>query len=307
MLAKYKGDATAAEYLLRLAQTICRDDIFHVEKYHLSCGLESFPLPSTQPALTSSDASGDGSTNTNRNMGVQSQKPQDAIGFRRNFAPKPTLLDATRIASLFRGKNSTHEYQVTTYMKGSPMSIYYISNDSRLNGRGHMRYSKALPNGRMGVCSRTLDLREDSVQHPIHWEVVKQLDLLDKLNELNVSLVIHGVLCEDSICNNAEGLPAGQHIFFAYSAVSLDAPNDPWLGGDRGKLISVNEMTLKLFQLLDLEHVPLHTAKVKLPEIAKSMDDLVKMGIGKGWFADNRAELVQTRRAFKVMAPQGAD
>lgn len=252
-------------------------------------GLEAFPAPKPlkQKGRPSSDV-----------------YPHSIIGFRPYFCTKLDMINMQDIKSLFYGSKSGARYSVTTFMVGSPMSIYFLRNDSR--HAGAVKRALALPNGRMGVCSRTLDLHEKNKQYPLHWGLVKKLGLPAALNTMNRSVVVHGVLVGSSIRDNYEGMPQkGQHEFFAYAVVDVDAPNDNTLSV--GQMAPTGPTTWKLLtDKLGLKTVPLQEDKVTLSDLAVDHDGIMALADGPGWFVEKRAGLVfrnvKTGRGFKVMS-----
>lgn len=255
-------------------------------------GLQAFPSP--KPPM-------------NQQNGRPSSElyPHNIIGFRPYFCTKLDMINMQDIKSLFYGIKSNALYSITTFMVGSPMSVYFVRNDSR--HAGAVKRALALPNGRMGVCSRTLDLHENNKQYPLHWGLVKKLRLPEALNSLNRSIVVQGVLVGSSIRDNYEGMPLeGQQTeFFAYAVVDVDAPNDNTLSV--GQMVPTGPTTWKLLtDKLGLKTVPLQEDKVALSDLAANHDGVMALADGPGWFVEKRAGLVfrnvKTGRGFKVMS-----
>lgn len=255
-------------------------------------GLQAFPSPKP--------LSRDGHPTSSSD----SHSSHSIIGFRPYFCTKLDMINMQDIKSLFYGAKSDAHYSITTFMVGSPMSVYFVRNTSR-----HMNAVKramALPNGRMGVCSRTLDLHENNKQYPLHWGLVKRLGLPAALNRLNRSVVVHGVLVGSSIRDNYEGMARpGQHEFFAYAIVDIDAPNDNTLSV--GQMAPTGPTTWNvLTDKLGLKTVPLQEDNATLSELAEDHDGLMALADGPGWFVEKRAGLVfrnvKTGRGFKVMS-----
>lgn len=271
----------------------------NINNNNQSLGLQAFPSPKplSQNSHTSSE----------------SYSPHSIIGFRPYFCTKLDMINMQDIQSLFYGTKSDAQYSVTTFMVGSPMSVYFVRNNSRhINA---VKRAMVLPNGRMGVCSRTLDLHESTststtttttnTQFPLHWALVKKLGLPASLNALNRSIVVHGVLVGSSIRDNYEGMAPGQHDFFAYAIVDVDAPNDHTLAV--GQMAPTGPTTWKvLTDRLGLKTVPLQEDKVTLGALAEDHEGLLALADGPGWFVEKRAGLVfrnvKTGRAFKVMS-----
>lgn len=251
------------------------------------CGLRAFPAPLLLHGRQRGPAS----------------YPHSIIGFRPYFCTKLDMINMQDIKSLFHGSKADTNYAVTTYMVGSPMSIYFVRNSSR--HAGAVKRAMALPNGRMGVCSRTLDLHESNKQYPIHWAVVNKHGLPAALSRLDRSVIIHGVLVGHSIRDNYEGMEQGQHEFFAYAIVDMDAPNDNTL--TVGRMAPTGPTTWKLLtETLGLKTVPQQEDSVTLSDLAVDHDGITALADGPGWFVEKRAGLVfrnvKTGRGFKVMS-----
>lgn len=277
-----------------------------------------FPLPPPQPFVGETSKSSLPSNNKGRyrnrrrasntstyrrrssnNSSINRQDTKfNIIGFRPFFAPKVDMINAQDIKSLFSFKDT--KYQITTFMVGTPMTVYYMRNDS--GKAAYVKRAKVLRNGRMGVCSRTLDLDEHNDQHPLHWAAAKKMDLARRLDELNRSIVIHGVLCGSSLRDNYEAFPEDQHEFFAYAVVAADDDQ-----GD-GNLGRPGKATWELLQQLGLKTVPVHDDNIALGVVAASREDLAALADGPGWFVEKRAGLVlrniETGRGFKVMSEE---
>lgn len=250
-------------------------------------GLRAFPAPQPQVGGPRGSAN----------------NPHNIIGFRPYFCPKLDMINMQDIKSLFYPSKADTAYSVTTYMVGSPMAVYFVRNDSRHAATVHR--ATALHNGRMGVCSRTLDLKENNEQYPLHWATAKKAGLPAALNRFNRSVVVHGVLVGSSIRDNYEGMEEGQHEFFAYAIADIDAPNDNTLSV--GRMAPTGPTTWRvLTENLGLKTVPQQEDKVKLSDLAANHKGLMALADGPGWFTERRAGLVfrnvQTGRGFKTMS-----
>lgn len=244
------------------------------------------------------------------------------LGPRPWFAQKIDMINAHDIQSLCYPRNIDKEYSITTFMVGSSMAIYFVRNDSP--HASAVQRAMALPNGRMGVCSRALDLHERNTQLPHHWAVARRLDLLRKLNAANRSVVIHGVLCGIGIRDNYEGLVKHEEggegeggdggrsrgdgfEFFAYAVQMIDAPRKGGGAVGAGRMVPTGAATWNVIQnILGLKPVPVHSDNIRLGTMAESHEDLTALASGPGWFTEKRAGLVfrniKTGRAFKVMS-----
>ncbi|CAN8104825.1 unnamed protein product [Discula destructiva] len=237
---------------------------------------------------------------------ISATQPHQIIGFRPYFCNKLDMINANDIKSLFYSSKVGTKYALTTFMVGSPISIYFVRANSRHIGA--VKRAHALPNGgRMGVCSRTLDLQADNARYPHHWAAVRAAGLPAALNALDRSVVVHGVLVGSAIRDNYEGMPAtgaGAEIF-AYAIVDIDAPNDHTL--TVGRMAPTGETTWRLLtERLGLKTVPQHEDGVTLTELARDHAGLGALADGPGWFVEKRAGLVfrnvKTGRGFKVMS-----
>lgn len=234
-------------------------------------------------------------------------------GPRPYFAPKIDMINAQDIQSLFSTSNRGTTYSVTTFMVGSPMSVYYVRADSerhasfiKKNKPNIRNPSNPRQGGRFGVCTRTLDLDRHNTQHPHHWTTANEYDLPYKLAQRNKSIVIHGVLCGPDIRDNYEQMPAGKYEFFAYAAVEIDEPSDGNL--NIGNIHPTGETTWNLFKQLDMAVVPVHEDDLPLSQVASDHEDILELADGPGWLVDKRGGLVfrntKTGRAFKVMSEE---
>lgn len=229
----------------------------------------------------------------------------DIIGFRPHFATKLDMINAEDITSLFYGGKAATTYAVTTFMVGSPISIYFVrANSKHLSA---VKRARKLPRsgGKMGVCSRTLDLSPGNPMYPRHWAAVEAAGLPAALDDFDRSVVIHGVLVGDGIRDNYEGLEAGRIEIFAYAIVDIDAPNDNTLSV--GRMAPTGPTTWRLLnERLGLKTVPQQEDCVTLKALADDHEGLAELADGPGWFVEKRAGLVfrntNTGRAFKVMS-----
>lgn len=281
-----------------------------VTEYHTSGGPTHHSLSTASPQL------GCGSSGCSDDCGLRplpaaprlarrgsASYPHDIIGFRPYFCTKLDMINAADIKSLFYGSKIDTKYAVTTFMVGSPISIYFVRTNSRHFGA--VKRAHALPNGRIGVCSRTLDLHSANAAYPHHWAAVDAAGLPDALNRLDRSVVIHGVLVGSGIRDNYEGLEEGRVEIFAYAIANIDAPNDNTLSV--GRMAPTGPTTWKVLgDKLGLKTVPQQEDKVALSEIAEDQEGLAALADGPGWFVEERAGLVfrnvKTGRGFKVMS-----
>lgn len=239
--------------------------------------------------------------------GNNSSCPHSIIGFRPYFATKLDMINAADIQSLFFRTKADTKYAVTTFMVGSPISIYFVRANSRHSGAVKRALTLPRSRGKMGVCGRSLDLHPANAQYPRHWAAVHAAGLPEKLDALDRSVVIHGVLCGEGIRDNYEGLQEGGAAaeIFAYAIADIDAPNDNTLSV--GRMAPTGPTTWRvLTERLGLKTVPQQEDKVALSELATDHEGLEALADGPGWFVEQRAGLVfrnvKTGRGFKVMS-----
>lgn len=243
-----------------------------------------------------------------RSQPSSNSSPYDIIGTRPYFATKLDMINADDIQSLFYGTKAATRYAVTTFMVGSPISIYFVRANSK--HLGAVKRARKLPRsgGKMGVCSRTFDLMPGAhnASFPRHWPAVEACGLPAALDALDRSVVVHGVLVGDGIRDNYEGLaPRGRVEIFAYAIADIDAPDDNTLSV--GRMAPCGPPTWRLLQeRLGLTTVPQQEDSVALEELAEDHEGLAELADGPGWFVERRAGLVfrncRTGRAFKVMS-----
>lgn len=249
------------------------------------------------------------------------------IGFRPPFCRKIDMINAEDIDSLFYPQNLNTLYSITTFMVGSPMSVYFIHRSSR--HAALVRRAAPAPayagasGGRVGVCSRTLDLHQHGAQHPAQWAAARRLDLPRRLASLGRSVVVHGVLCGAGVRDDYEDLPAGDggepgpgrrhHRFFAYAVLEVDGEEEDGGGSAAvgpGRLVPPGRLTWELLARMGVESVPHHDGEegvpVRMRDVARSQEELRALADGPGLYVQKRAGLVfrnvKSGRAFKVMS-----
>lgn len=240
------------------------------------------------------------------------------IGFRPPFCRKIDMINAEDIDSLFYLQNLNTLYSITTFMAGSPMSVYFIHHTSR--HASLVRRAAAVPNGRVGVCSRTLDLHQHGAQHTRQWAAARQLDLPRRLSALGRSVVVHGVLCGGGVRDDYENLSSPSsssggarqcHRFFAYAVQEVDEADDNSIFGS-GRLVAPGRPTWDLLERMGVETVPYHdddeAGPARMRDVARSQEELQELADGPGLYVERRAGLVfrnvRSGRAFKVMSSE---
>jgi RNA ligase (TIGR02306 family) len=173
------------------------------------------------------------------------------------------------------------EFQETTKMDGSSMTVYFVSNDSYYKESLPPASGKTLdlPNGRVGVCSRNRELAiTDNGQF---WAVAKANSLPQKLAKLNRSVAIQGELCGSSIQSNFEGFPKGYHDFYLFSVFDIE----------KQRFLPPREVEEAWTRELGVKHVPV-VGYSKLKDIAGSMQELLQRAEGKGINGKKREGIV---------------
>lgn len=174
-------------------------------------------------------------------------------------------------------------FQETTKMDGSSMTVYYLRKDAPmfdllppLNPTGGQ--SGVMENGRVGVCSRNIELVER--EKSFFWEVALKNKLLEKLAKLDRNIAIQGELCGSTIQSNFEGFPKGFHDFYLFSVWDIDEQ----------KHLPPREAE-QWAKDLGLKHVPVH-GYTKLSDIGASVEELLKRAEGKGMNGKKREGIV---------------
>ncbi|RYP89400.1 hypothetical protein DL769_000051 [Monosporascus sp. CRB-8-3] len=218
-----------------------------------------------------------------------------SLGQPPTFIPKTDLERVQNCPNLFTPKYNHAIYQESVKMDGSSMTAYFVRRDSQW-----YKSVPALPKGsradseegRVGVCSRKHDLPE--VSDGKFWPVALDNYLPAKLKRLNRNIAVQGELCGSTISQNREGFDQGRHQFYVFRIFDIDEQ----------KALCPKE-TVKLAGELGLEHVPV-LGYVKLHDIAKSHNDLLKRSEGRGIHGKLREGLVYKNmkdgRSFKVIS-----
>lgn len=148
-----------------------------------------------------------------------------------NFPTWIPKTDQERIQNIFRRvQGAGVTFEVTQKLDGSSMTAY-------------------VKDGVFGVCSRNLDLKEDT--NNAFWAVARELDLETKLRKYGFDIAIQGELVGPAIQGNPEGLTTPMFFMF-----------DVW-DGDRYMLPAVRRM---FAAEANIPHVP-------VVDIAARIDD----------------------------------
>lgn len=173
------------------------------------------------------------------------------------------------------------------------MSVYFVKKTAKkfhdLNELPEeVGPNMVLSNGRFGVTSKSVDLKELSTCTFGYWRTALKNDLPAKLSKLDRSIAIQGEICGPGINKNREKLDETQ--FFVYSMWDIAAQ----------KYIDPRKVET-LAEKLGLKHVPV-LGYVKIREIASCHNDLRDL-------ADKRPgeglvfKCVRDGRSFKVHSP----
>lgn len=203
-------------------------------------------------------------------------RAQMATGLAK-FPPFVNRTDQERVQNLRNvfDKWGDAEFQESTKMDGSSMTVYFLRNDSAHisslptildNENSALRH---MANGIAGVCSRNCDLAPEPGNR--FWSVALQNEMPSKLNELNRNIAIQGELCGSSIQANFEGFDKGFHEFFVFNAWDIDEQ----------KYLLPREVHEELAPQLGLRHVPVEGYR-PLKEIASSVKEILERAEGKG-------------------------
>jgi len=118
-------------------------------------------------------------------------------------------------------------------------------------------------NGEFGVCSRNLELLEDTENS--FWKVARQMDIENKLRSLHGNFAIQGELIGEGIQDNKLRLRGQTMLFF--NAFDID----------RFEYLAC-EKFMALFERLQLTTVPILTTDY---ELTNDIDEIIKMAIIK--------------------------
>lgn len=138
-------------------------------------------------------------------LGIQKYEPPipaqlsgEVLGVFPSYVPKT---DQERIQNLADQLEdlSGHSYEVTEKLDGSSITVIY-------------------KDGEIQVCSRNYSLRES--ENNTFWKVARQLDLPNKLKELDVNLALQGELIGEGINKNRYQINGQQ--FFLFDVYDID-------------------------------------------------------------------------------------
>lgn len=196
----------------------------------------------------------DGTDLTNY-LGVKKwEKPLDprlAGVARGNFPSFIRKTDQERVQNLFGRlkykQDQIERWETSIKLDGSSMTTYLAGMDTEEK--------------RFGVCSRNLDLEETSDN--TFWQVVRKLDLEDKLMRCGRNLALQGELMGPGVQGNREELK--EHDFYLFDIWDIDEQR--YLSPTERMLVSE-----KFFK--DVSHVPL----LGIQSLAnfKSVDDFLE-------------------------------
>ncbi|KAI1386909.1 RNA ligase, DRB0094 family [Hypoxylon trugodes] len=218
-----------------------------------------------------------------------------SLGSLPAFFPKTDLERVQNVKTLFTDKYANAVFQESVKMDGSSMSVYYVRNNSQ--------FYKSLPvlpantkaeleHGRVGVCTKNLDLNEFGGSE--FWKIALKYKLPQKLENVGLNIAIQGELVGWKINKNRHQFKEGEYEFYVYSMFNID--NQKYIHPD---------VTVARAQQLGLKHVPI-LGKVRIHEIAKNQSDLLKRAEGTDNNGLKREGLVyknlEDSRSFKVIA-----
>lgn len=120
---------------------------------------------------------------------------------RGNFPACIRKTDQERAQNLTKDilKHQDEMFEITMKLDGSSMTVY----------RDH--------EGKVGVCSRNLDLTEDDAN--TFWATAKKIGLIDYLNSIDRAIAFQGELMGPGVQNNREGLD--EHAFFLFDVFDI--------------------------------------------------------------------------------------
>ncbi|KAJ1536801.1 hypothetical protein HK405_015036, partial [Cladochytrium tenue] len=165
------------------------------------------------------------------------------------------------------------EFQESTKMDGSSMTAYRLRAGSpHLAGLPASSVgASTLPSGaRFGVCSRNVELLEETATGGRFWEAALAARLPEVLDGEARDLAVQGELCGSGVQGNREGFPPGFLGFFVFAVFDIDAQ----------RYVPPREAEA-LAARWGLRHVPVHGYR-PLREIAGSVDELLQRAEGKG-------------------------
>ncbi|MCL2119559.1 MAG: hypothetical protein FWH27_14175 [Planctomycetaceae bacterium] len=222
--------------------------------------------------------------------------------------------DQERIQSMPRSlleRIQDHPFEITIKMDGTSCSMYYN-------------------NGKFGVCSRNLELRDPNIRDPffvrvwnrikkvfgydsrpshfidnsVYWDMEKRYGIRDRLTEYckatGRNLALQGEICGPGIQANRENLD--QRGYFIFDIWDI---NNQWylLSDERKRVVeALNQVTLRQHIVSPLECVPelQEVQRDKVPEypldylegIDAAIPDILAMADGRGLCCERREGLV---------------
>jgi hypothetical protein len=221
-------------------------------------------------------------------------KAEDAKGILAAHPKPPAFILKTAMErvqncpNLFtKPKYKKFTFQESVKMDGATMTIYFVTRNSPYfsklpplptsNSRKYSwndTFSKFAihPNGRLGVCSRNLDLLPHLIPvipdpahrtQSVYWSAALSARLHDILPRLNKDIAIQAELVGSAIQGNPYSYPAGKHELFVFSIIDI-ATLKRWSPYNVEQFADDHDLT----------HVPV-LGYYKLPEIAGSRQDLI--------------------------------
>jgi RNA ligase (TIGR02306 family) len=167
---------------------------------------------------------------------------------RGNFPDFISKTDQERIQNLSGAlevwrNNTDYTWEITEKLDGSSMTVYVRGDDS-------------------GVCSRNLDLKEDTANS--FWRTALREDLISKIRGTGRNLALQGELVGEGIQKNAYKL-SGQN-FYLFDIYDIDA----------GDYLTPTSRR-RLAEELDIQHVPLLGVGAVIED---DMDGILRMADG---------------------------
>lgn len=189
-----------------------------------------------------------------------------------SFIPKTDQERVQNIWNDIKGSNET--FEVTIKLDGTSCTYY-------------------LKDGMFGVCSRNMELVEDS--NNTLWKIAKETGIEDLLKSRNLNIALQGEVIGEGIQGNLEGIKGQAFYLF-----------DIWDIDEQRYLLPLERAAYVLAMQENHQHVPVLASR--LLSDFKSLDDILVFADGASLYAPTREGIVfksfTSDLTFKVISNQ---
>lgn len=182
---------------------------------------------------------------------------------RGNFPSFLRKTDEERVQNLPKvlEQYAGESFEETLKLDGSSCTMYFLAPDSKY------LTDEEKADGRFGVCSRNLDLKNTETN--AFWNVAREFRVEEKLKELGRSIAIQGELIGPTIQNNHERMH--ENGYFVFKVWDIEAQE---------MLSPIDRRAI--CEKLDLKHTPVLNDNVILSEKFKSVQEILLSAEGPG-------------------------